>query len=189
MIAALVIGVLAGPSASASGGGTASVAKKKKKKCKPGFKKVKVKVKGKIKKKCRKQATTPTPAPTPAPLVRATLTWTAAGMSGDYDLWVFDVNGNKAKAGANTIASSSFSGNAMGEAGTETFTDNIFVMPGARVFSYGVCQVDGGNNGATFNLDYVTADGVHHAGSDIINSDGGHREFNGGAPIPAAYCP
>ncbi|MGZ5332748.1 MAG: hypothetical protein ACXWD7_02450, partial [Solirubrobacterales bacterium] len=184
------IGVIAGPSASASGGGTASAAKKKKTKCKPGFKKVAVKVKGKTKKKCRKQATTPTtPAPTAAPLVRATLTWTGAGMSGDYDLWVFDANGNKAKAVSNTIPNSSFSGNAAGEAGTETFTDNIFVQPGARVFSYGVCQVDGSNNGATFNLDYVTADGVHHAGSDIISDDGGHREFNGGAQIPAAYCP
>jgi hypothetical protein len=183
---ALLIGGVSGPGATAFGeGGTATAAKKKKKKkkCKPGFVKVKVKVKGKKKTRCTKQET----SPTPSPLVRATITWSGGGPSSDMDLWVFDANGNRGRAGANGIPSSSFSANAAGSSGTETFTDLIFVTPGARAFSFGVCQEDGGSHNLTVAIDYVTADGVHHLDSQVYNDNGAHHEYPGGPAIPPQF--
>lgn len=186
-ILALLIGGIAGPTATASGGTDASAAKKKKKKrCKPGFVKVKIKVKGKTKRKCVKDDSTPV-VPTPGPLVRATITWSGGGGSSDMDLWVFDANGNRGRAAANGIPSSTFSGNAIGPSGSETFTDLVFVNPGARALSFGVCQKDGGSHNLTVAIDYVTADGVHHLDSQTYNDNGAHHEYPGGAPIPAQF--
>jgi hypothetical protein len=187
---ALLIGGIAGPGATAFGDGGAATAgkkkKKKKKKCKPGFVKVKVKTKkGKGKKKRFKCVAQP--GATPRPLVRATITWSGGGGSSDMDLWVFDANGNRGRAAANGIPSSTFSGNAAGPSGTETFTDLIFATPGARAFSFGVCQVDGGSHNLTVAIDYVTADGVHHLDSQVYNDNGAHHEYPGGAPIPPQF--
>jgi hypothetical protein len=184
---ALLVGGIAGPGTTAFGDGGAAPAakkKKKKKKCPPGTTKVKVKTKkGKKKKtKCVAQ-----PGPTPAPRVRATITWSGGGMSSDMDLWVFDANGNRGRAAANGIPSSTFSGNASGPSGTESFTDQIFVTPGARSLSFGVCQVDGGSHNLTVNITYVTADGVTRTGSNTYNDNGAHAEYPGGAPIPPQF--
>ena len=174
---ALVLSVTVGTAATAAGGSAAEIAKKKKcKKKKAGSSK---------KKKCKKKKKKG--GDKPAPLVRATLTWDT---NADFDLWVFDSAGNKARAAANTIANTTFSANDTDGNGPETFTDQIFKKPG-RAFSFGVCFQDGGSNPTNFTLDYVTADGVHHTGTngvDPLGSDGAHREFNGGAPIPATYC-
>jgi hypothetical protein len=128
----------------------------------------------------------------PIPLVRATLTWDATNPGGggniDLDLWVFDANGNKARAAANTIPSTSFTPNITSNPGTETFTDLAFVSGRARNFSYGVCYEDGGSQHALYNLDYVTADGAHHTASEEYGSDGAFTTFNGGAPIPTNFC-
>jgi hypothetical protein len=180
-ILALGAGVIVGPAAGASGGGIAEAAKKCKKKKAGAAKKKKCKKK---KKKKKKQGATP------APLVRATLTWDTVA---DLDLVVFDSSGTRARAAANTIANTAFSANDIDGLGPETFTDSIYVKPG-RNFSFGVCFQDGGSNPTNFTLDYVTADGVHHtgtAGVDPLGSDGAHREFAGGAPIPDpdGYCP
>ena len=76
----------------------------------------------KAKKKCRKKFATHLPGS-----VRATLTWDATHPGGggniDLDLWVFDSNGNKARAAADTIPNSAFSPNDINDPGTETFTD------------------------------------------------------------------
>ena len=179
-ILALMLSVTVGTAATAAGGSAAEIAKKKK--CK------KKKASSSKKKKCKKKKKK---GAKPAPLVRATLTWDT---NADFDLWVFDTAGNRARAASNTIANTTFSANDTMDTdglGPETFTDNIFKKPG-RAFSYGVCFQDGGSNPTNFTLDYVTADGVHHTGNqgvDPLGSDGAHREFDGGAPIPADYCP
>ncbi len=193
-ILGLLIGMTVGPTPIASGSGDASIAKKKKKKkkkCPPGFVKVKVqgKAKGKKKKKKTKCVKAPvtTPPATPVPLVRATITWAGGGGSSDMDLWVFDAAGNRGRAAANGIPNSTFSANAIGPTGTETFTDLVFVNPGGRAFSYGVCQKDGGSHNLTVAIDYVTADGVHHLDSQVYNDNGAHHEYPGGAPIPPQF--
>jgi hypothetical protein len=174
-ILALGTSVLVGPAAGTSGGGTAEAAKKKCKKKKAGAAKKK-----KCKKKKKKQGAKP------APLVRATLTWDTEAT--DFDLWVFDSNGNRGRAAANPIPNTAFSANDTAGLGPETFTDLIYVKPG-RNFSFGVCFEDGGSDPTVFTLDYVTADGVHHIESDRIDSDAGFRTYNGGAPIPVApFC-
>jgi hypothetical protein len=159
-----------------SQGQTAVAAKKKCKKGKKG------KASSAKKKKCKKKK----PAK-PAPLVRATLTWAGGGDSTDFDLWVFDTSGSKGRAAANPIPNTSFTPNATGSNGTEAFTDLIYLKPG-RSFSYGVCYQDGGSLHITYKIDFVTADGVHHSDSQELQSDGAHREYDGGAPIPATYC-
>jgi hypothetical protein len=160
-----------------SQGQTAVAAKKKCKKGKKG------KASSAKKKKCKKKK----PAAKPAPLVRATLTWAGGGDSTDFDLWVFDTSGSKGRAAANPIPNTSFTPNATGSNGTEAFTDLIYLKPG-RSFSYGVCYQDGGSLHITYKIDFVTADGVHHSDSQELQSDGAHREYDGGAPIPATYC-
>jgi hypothetical protein len=181
---ALLIGVLVGPAASASGdpiAGTAGL-----KKCLKKAKRIEDPVKRKkAKRRCRRKF-----AITPFALVRATLTWdaTEGGSNIDLDLWVFDANGNKARAAANTIPNSSFSPNDVDNPGTETFTDLAYTKIGARNFSFGVCYQDGGSQHVRYNLDYVTADGLHHTASEEYGSDGAFTTFNGGAPIPASFC-
>jgi hypothetical protein len=167
---ALVIGVTAGPAAAAPDS-VATAAKAKK--CKKKGSKAAAKKKG-----CKKKAQ-------PKPLVRATLTWDTET---DFDLWVFDSAGNRARAASNTIANTTFSTNDIDGLGPETFTDRVFRKPG-RAFSYGVCFQDGGSNPTTFTLTYVTADGISHTASETLGSDGAFRTYDGGAPIPATqFC-
>jgi hypothetical protein len=185
-VLALALGVVAGPAANASGGATASSLKKclKKAKKKPTHHKRK-----KAKRRCHHRYKHHS---SPSPLVRATLTWDSDPPGGggniDLDLWVFDTNGNRARAAADTIPSSLFSGNDVDAPGSETFTDLIYKKPGGRDFSFGVCYQDGGSQHTVYNLDYVTADGAHHSASGSYGSDGASDSFNGGAPIPANFC-
>jgi hypothetical protein len=189
---ALATGVVAGSAASASGDPVARTAGLKK--CLKKAKKIQDPVKRKkAKKKCRKKfPTAPTAPAAPTALVRATLNWDAnppgGGSNIDLDLWVFDSNGNKARAAANTIPNSSFSPNDVDNPGTETFTDLAYTKIGARNFSFGVCYQDGGSQHTIYNLDYVTADGVHHTASQEYGSDGAFSTFDGGAPIPTSFC-
>jgi hypothetical protein len=184
---ALAIGVV-GATAGASGGdyATASSLKKCLKKAKKKNTHAKRK---KAKKKCKKKYA---PGPTQTTqMVRATLTWDSNPPSGgniDLDLWVFDSNGNKARAAAETIPNANFSTNDIDAPGSETFTDLIYTKPGGRNFSFGVCYQDGGSQHVIYHLDYVTADGVHHTASEEYGSDGASSSFNGGAPIPANFC-
>ena len=185
---ALLVGVIASP-VSASGGAVAHTSSLKKCLKKAKNKPTKHKRK-KARRKCHKKYEPATTKPTPT--VRATLTWDAnppgGGTNIDLDLWVFDSNGNKARAAADTIPNSSFSANDLTAPGIETFTDNIFTNPGGRAFSYGVCYQDGGSQHTIFKLDYVTADGAHHNASQEFGSDGASASFNGGAPIPSNFC-
>ena len=133
---ALAIGVVAGSAASASGDPVARAAGLKK--CLKKAKKIQDPVKRKkAKKKCRKKF--PTVPISPTALVRATLNWDAnppgGGSNIDLDLWVFDSNGNKARAAANTIPNSAFTANVINAPGTETFTDLAFTNPGSPATS------------------------------------------------------
>jgi hypothetical protein len=184
---ALATGVVVGSAATASGDPVAHTAGLKK--CLKKAKRISDPVKRKkAKKRCRKKFANAPTAPTA--LVRATLTWdaTEGGSNIDLDLWVFDTNGNKARAAANTILNSSFSPNDIDNPGTETFTDLVYINPGGRNFSFGVCYQDGGSQHVRYNLDYVTPDGVHHSASEEYGSDGAFSTFNGGAPIPSSFC-
>ena len=177
---ALLMSVTVGTAATASSGGGAEVAKKKK--CK------KKKASSAKKKKCKKKKKKGEQA---KPLVRATLTWDTT--TTDFDLWVFDAAGTRARAAANTIANTSFNANVTGDTGglgPETFTDQIFKKPG-RAFSYGVCFQDGGSNPTTFTLVYVDANGVSQTVSDTIGSSGGGggRGYNAGVTPPEDFCP
>ncbi len=147
----------------------------------------------KAKKKCRKKfgtvAPTPTPTPTPAPLVRATLIWTGGGGSTDYDLYVFD-SSTQARAGSNPIPNTSFSAAGPGSSGTESFTDLIYTNPGARNFQFGVCHQDGGSDGSSYSIEYVTADGVRHSDARSGGSDGFNARYSGGEPTFNTFtCP
>lgn len=186
---ALSIGVIAGSTASASGGDVATTSSLKK--ClKKAKKKATHAKRKKAKKKCRKKYEPAISQPTKT--VRAILTWEPEPPGGgapiDLDLWVFDSNGNRARAAANTIPNTAFSGNDVNAPGNETFTDLIYTNPGGRAFSYGVCYQDGGSLHTVFKLEYVTADGVHHNASEEYGSDGASSSFNGGAPIPQNFC-
>ncbi len=186
-ILALAIGVA---TASASGGGVATTSSLKH--CLKKAKKKRTHHKRKrARKRCHKKYAGGGGTTQPSPMVRATLTWDSNPPSGgsiDLDLWVFDSNGNKARAAADTIPNSSFSANDVNAPGTETFTDQIYQNPGGRNFSFGVCYQDGGSQHTIFHLDYVTADGVHHTASQEYGSDGASSSFDGGAPIPANFC-
>ena len=175
---ALVASVPAG-SAAGTSGDTAVAAKKKCKKKKPQAAK---------KKKCKKKKKTTTTAP--ISMVRATLTWSGGGDSTDYDLYVFDPSGGTGRAVSNPISNSSFSSNATGSSGSETFTDLNF---GAhRAFDFGVCHQDGGNDGSTYSIDYVSASGVHFTDSQAGTGDGYNARYSdsGGAPANNTFtCP
>jgi hypothetical protein len=193
---ALTIGVVAGSAASAAGDPVAGTAGLKK--CLKKAKRIEnPKKRKKAKKKCKKKFAPVAPVAPGAPgapgaLTRATLTWDSEPPGGggniDLDLWVFDSNGNQARAAANAIPNSAFSANDLDAPGTETFTDLVYTNPGGRNFSFGVCYQDGGSQHTIYNLDYVTADGVHHTASEEYGSDGASTTFNGGAPIPGSFC-
>lgn len=124
-----------------------------KKKCKKKGKKSATAAK---KKKCKKVHKVVLPAP--GPLVRATLSWTA---SDEVDLHAFDSSGNHSgwdfglDGVVNNIPNARHNGDAGGSSGgTETFTDDIFVVggPSNREFSYIACLYDNapGDYTATF---------------------------------------
>jgi hypothetical protein len=149
----------------------------------------------KAKKRCRKKfgtgTGTGTPGTTGSPLVRATLSWSSGGTSTDYDLYVFDPSGTIAssRSVSNPIPNTTFSGNVMGGAGTERFTDLIFAVPG-RNFQFGVCHQDGGSDGTSYSITYVTADGVSHSDSRSGGSDGFNAKYSGGTPdLNTFTCP
>jgi hypothetical protein len=178
-IGALSIAVTAGSAAGPSGGHAVAAKKKcKKKKSKSSAESAK-------KKKCKKKKTT-----APISMVRATLTWSGGGDSTDYDLYVFDPSGGTGRAVSNPISNSSFSSNATGSSGSETFTDLNF---GAhRAFDFGVCHQDGGNDGSTYSIDYVSASGVHFTDSQAGTGDGYNARYSdsGGAPANNTFtCP
>jgi hypothetical protein len=136
---------------SASGASSShAIAAKKKHKCKKKGKKSGSVAKKKCKRKKQQpqqpQPQQPQPLPSsPSAVVRASLSWTS---DNDVDLHVFDSSGNDAGYGSggeieNTIPNSSFSGDVQ-TAGSESFTDNIFVMGGStnREFGYVACLWD-----------------------------------------------
>jgi hypothetical protein len=177
LVAALALMVATvGATASASGG-TAVAAKKKCKKKKASSAK---------KKKCKKKGTT-TP---PISMVRATLTWSGGGDNTDYDLYVFDPSGGTGRAASNPIAKTSFTPNGKGSSGSEAFTDLDF---GAhRAFGFGVCHQDGGNDGSSYSIEYVSASGVHFTDSQAGTGDGYNARYSdsGGAPANNTFtCP
>jgi hypothetical protein len=146
------------------------------------------------KKRCRRKfAVAPGTVPvlTPTPTVRATLTWTGGGTSTDYDLYVFDPSGATASTrfASNPIANTTLSGNVTGGSGTETFTDLKYTNPGARTFVFGVCHQDGGSDGTSYSIKYVTADGVTHTDARSGGSDGFNAKYSGGPPALQSFAP
>jgi hypothetical protein len=133
--ASLLVGSVAA-SAGAAGNTRAVTAKKKCKKAKKGA------VSAKKKKKCKKVHH----LALPAPLVRGTISFP----SGNVDLNAYDASGNHSGFAQscptvpcdviNGIPNTSHSADAF-NGGTETFTDNIFVVggPANREFSYVLC--------------------------------------------------
>jgi hypothetical protein len=184
LVALLGLSIAAGgTSAVASGPGHAIPAKKKKcKKAKKGAVSAK-------KKKCKRKPV-PVVLPAPAPLVRATLSWP----SGDVDMHAFDASGNQSGfvSGPDTIVQgipdSVHSPDAQ-NGGSETFTDNIFVVggPANREFSYAFCFFDSAN--ATFTA--VARDGTTL--SQPVNGQALHGyafTVTGGPPVPSSFsCP
>jgi uncharacterized protein YfaP (DUF2135 family) len=177
LIAALALMVATvGASASASGGSAVAAKKKCKKK----------KAQSAKKKKCKKKGTTTALISK----VRATLTWTGGGDNTDYDLYVFDPSGGTGRAVSNPISNSSFTPNVIGSSGTETFTDGNF---GARrAFAFGVCHQDGGNDGSSFSIEYLSANGTTFTDSQAGTGDGYNARYSdsGGEPANNTFtCP
>jgi hypothetical protein len=142
------------------------------------------------KKKCKKKKVHTVVLPPPAPLVRATVSWP----EGDLDLNVFDASGNHAgyesppNAVVNHISDSSHSGDVT-NGGSESFTDNIFVLggPSNRKFAYAVCFFH--ENTATFTG--VTSTGTTET---LTRTYSAGIQWNlteaGGPPVPASFhCP
>ena len=192
LIIALAVAVAAGPAAARSPAANLKSCLKKTKKIEDPTRRKKAK------QRCRALSATP------IDLVRATLTWDSnppgAGRGIDLDLWAFAPNGSIGYYRApDLILDSTFSGvNGGSNPGTETFTDRAyFTKPVSRNrnFSFGVCDVtaDDGSGGfgtrnVIYQLDYVTADGVHHTGSGGFNASDQFSAFYAGTPIPS-FCP
>jgi hypothetical protein len=176
----------------ATTGGVAA-AKKKKKKCPAGTHKVvkKNKKTGKKKIKCVPNTTTGGGGATGSPLVRATLTWSGGGSSTDYDLYAFlgSLTGNTRSA-PGAIPQTAFSPNVTGSSGTETFTDLTFAVPG-RNFDFGVCKQGGGNDGSSYTITYITADGVSHTDTQAGHGDNYAAKYSGPPPpnAPNGFSP
>jgi hypothetical protein len=172
----MMISVTVGSTASASGG-NAVAAKKKCKKKKNHAASAK-------KKKCKKKKAAP------VSLVRATLTWSGGGDNTDYNLSVFDPGGSTGSVLANPISSTAFSPNSKGSSGTETFTD--LDSGKHRAFAFGVCHQDGGNDGSTYSIEYVSANGTRFTDSQAGTSDGFNARYSdsGGPPATNTFtCP
>jgi hypothetical protein len=178
--------------ASNPGAGHAVAAKKK---CKKKGKKSATAAK---KKKCKKVHHIVLPAP--APLVRATLVW---GSGPEVDLHAFDPSGNHAgwdfgvNGVINNIPSAHHNGDIGPSGGTESFTDDIYVLggPANREFSFVACLYDGPSPSdytATFTgvskggtTTTLTLDGTPSNGPDVytLTVPGGPA-----VPNPAAVC-
>jgi hypothetical protein len=150
------------------------------------------------KKKCKKVHHIVLPAP--APLVRATLAW---GAGPEVDLHAFDASGNHAgwdfgvNGVVNNIPSAHHNGDIGPIGGTESFTDDIYVLggPANREFSYVACLYDGpSTNDYTATFTGVSKSGINTTltlqgtpsnGSDIytLSVPGGPA-----VPDPAAVC-
>jgi hypothetical protein len=95
------------------------------------------------KKKCKKKVHRVV-LPAPGPVVRASLTWSA---SDEVDLHAFDPSGNHAgwdfgvNGVVNNIPSAHHNGDIGPAGGTESFTDDIYVVggPSNREFTYVAC--------------------------------------------------
>jgi hypothetical protein len=167
--------VAGGSSAAASGHGKAVAAKKK---CKKGKKSA-----VSAKKKCKHKVV---PVPLPAPMVRGNLSWTTA--NADLDLHAYDASGRHSGLSISVsgmeegIPNASHSPDVQ-TAGSETFTDNIFVQGGTanREFSYLVCAYDDAS--ATFTG--VSASGQSSTLPLSAQADTAY-EFTvpGGPPVP-----
>lgn len=168
-----------------------------KKKCKK--KKHRSASSAKKKKKCKKVHHVVLPAP--GPLVRATLTWSAQD---EVDLHAFDSSGNHAgwdfgvNGVVNHIPSAHHSGDIGPGGGTESFTDDIYVVggPSNREISYVACLYDGPNTDDDYTATFagvsaggtpttLTLDGTPPDGPDVyvLSVPGGPTVSN-----PAAVC-
>lgn len=183
LVAVLGLAVAAGGTASASGSSPTAVAAKKK--CKKKKRSVTI-----SKKKCKRKKIV---LPSPAPLVRGTLTWSGGTSSSEVDLHAFDSSGNHAGwvnpgGVVNGIPNAVHNGDVGGASGTETFTDNIFVVGGQtnREFSYVACVYSPAASSVTFT-------GVASTGqssSVTVGPGGTSLTVPGGPPIPADFsCP
>jgi hypothetical protein len=188
-----LVGVSAGQ-ASSRGAGHAVVAKKKK--CK---KKKHRSASSAKKKKCKKRVHHVV-LPAPASLVRGTLTWSA---NNEVDLHAFDSSGNHAgwdfslDGVVNNIPNARHSGDVGPGGGTESFTDDIYVLggPSNREFSFVACLYDG-PGGADYNATFtgvsangtstpLTLEGTPSDGPDVytLSVTGGPS-----VPNPADVC-
>jgi hypothetical protein len=136
--------------------------------------------------------------PLPGPLVRASLTW---GAGPEVDLHAFDASGNHAgwdnsvnggNGGVvNNIPSAQHNGDIGPTGGTESFTDDIYVLggPANREFSYVACLYD--QPGGSYSADFS---GVSKGGQSTNLTLTGPNIYTlsvpGGPPVPdvAAVC-
>jgi hypothetical protein len=148
------------------------------------------------KKKCKKKVHRVV-LPPPGPVVRATLTWSAPDevdlhaidSSGNHAGWDFGVNGV-----VNNIPSAHHNGDIGPSGGTESFTDDIYVVggPSNREFTYVACLYNGpdpddytaafsavSNSGAT---DSLTLQGTPTSG-DLGGNDVYVLSFPGGPTV------
>ena len=194
LIALVALTVSLGTGAASAGPGHAVTAKKKCKK----KKKHHSASSAKKKKKCKKVHHVVLPAP--APLIRATLAW---GTGPEVDLHAFDPSGNHAgwdfgvNGVVNNIPSAHHNGDIGPSGGTESFTDDIYVLggPANREFGYVACLYDGPSPSdytATFTgvskggtTTTLTLDGTPSNGPDVytLSVPGGPA-----VPNPAAVC-
>lgn len=180
LIAVVGLTVTLGAGAASAGPGHAVTAKKKCKKAKKRAVSAK-------KKKCKVHHVV---LPAPAPLVRATVSWP----SDDLDLHAFDSSGaHSGFVGTGLggieqgIPNSSHSADSQ-EGGSESFTDNIFVLggPANREFSYVVCFYTTATTTATFT-------GVTRTGQTTslpltgANGDAFAVTAPGGPPVPSGF--
>jgi hypothetical protein len=173
LIALLGLAVTVATTSSSGASSGHAVAAKKKCKKKKGKKSATAAKKKKCKRKKQQQPQQPqqpqSPPSSPSAVVRASLSWTS---DNDVDLHVFDSSGNDAGYGSggeieNTIPNSSFSGDVQ-TAGSESFTDNIFVVGGStnREFGYVACLWD-----VESDSDYsVTFSAVSKDGSTVTRT-------------------
>jgi uncharacterized protein YfaP (DUF2135 family) len=194
LVALLGMTVAAGAgSAAASAPGHAVTAKKKCKKHKRSASS------SKKKKKCKKKHNSVVILPAPAPLVRASLSWSAPD---EVDLHAFDASGNHAgwnfgvDGVVNNIPSAHHNGDIGPIGGTESFTDDIYVIggPSNREFSYVACLYDNGSENYVADFTGVTRDGttttLHLDGTPSDGPDIYTVSAPGGpaVPNPAAVC-
>jgi hypothetical protein len=182
LVALLGLAVIAAGSAPASASSQAVAAKKKCKK--------KRSASSSKKKKCKKKKIV---LPAPAPLVRGKLDWSGGTSASEVDLHAFDASGNHTgwvnpSGVVNGIPNAIHSGDVGGASGTETFTDNIFVVggPANREFSYVACVYSPEPTSVTFTG--VASNG--QASSVTVGGGQTALTVQGGPAIPSGFiCP